>query len=181
MADIQYDLDRRKPGQSLITSQRRESDRAQILSGVFEDQSLGTPIHIIVHNEDQKSKDYEHMKDKFRPSHADFTYQSKYGIRNWKGGGRASARETIGRVAAGAIAKKILKNDYDVQIIGYVKQIWNIIADIDPSKVSKDGVESSSIRCPDPVSSEKMFNAIDKARKNRDSLGGIIELSLIHI
>ena len=176
LADIQYDLDRRKPGQSLITSQRRESDRAQILSGVFEDQSLGTPIHIIVHNEDQKSKDYEHMKDKFRPSHADFTYQSKYGIRNWKGGGRASARETIGRVAAGAIAKKILKNDYDVQIIGHVKQIWNIIADIDPSKVSKDGVESSSIRCPDPVSSEKMFNAIDKARKNRDSLGGIIEL-----
>ena len=176
LADIQYDLDRRKPGQSLITSQRRESDRAQILSGVFENKSLGTPIHIIVHNEDHKSKDYEHMRDKYRPSHADFTYQSKYGIRNWKGGGRASARETIGRVAAGAIAKKILTNDYDVQIIGYVKQIWNIIADIDSSNVSKEEVEASPVRCPDPVSSEKMFSAIDKTRRNKDSLGGIIEL-----
>ena len=118
LADIQSELDRRRPGQSEITTQRKESDRAEILSGVFDGLTLGTPILIGVWNEDQRSKDYEHMRTKFRPSHADYTYQAKYGIRNWKGGGRASARETVGRVAAGAIARKVLAQEHGVEIVG---------------------------------------------------------------
>ena len=175
IADIQRELARRRPGQSRITTQRRESDEAQILSGVFEGKTLGTPISIGVWNADQRSKDYEHMRTKFRPSHADYTYQVKYGIRNWKGGGRASARETIGRVAAGAIAKKILAQEFGVDIVGYVKQVSNIIADVDPESVAMADVESTIVRCPDPDIAERMVERIDEARKAGDTLGGVVE------
>ncbi len=173
--DIQPDMDRRKPGQSRITTQRKEDDKVEILSGVMDGLTLGTPILIGVWNADQRSKDYEHMRTKFRPSHADYTYQAKYGIRNWKGGGRASARETIGRVAAGAIAKKILKAEYGVDIVGYVKQVWQIKADVDPDKVTLDQVESNIVRCPDPDIAERMVQRIEEARKDGDSLGGVVE------
>ena len=175
IADIQKELARRRPGQSRITTQRRESDEAQILSGVFEGKSLGTPIMIGVWNTDQRSKDYEHMRTKYRPSHADYTYQAKYGIRNWKGGGRASARETIGRVAAGAIAKKILAQEFGVEIVGYVKQVSDMIADVDPESVSMGDVESTIVRCPDPDIAERMIERIDEARKAGDTLGGVVE------
>lgn len=175
IADIQKELARRRPGQSRITTQRRESDEAQILSGVFEGKSLGTPIMIGVWNTDQRSKDYEHMRTKFRPSHADYTYQAKYGVRNWKGGGRASARETIGRVAAGAIAKKILAQEFGVEIVGYVKQVSDMIADVDPESVSMADVESTIVRCPDPDIAERMIERIDEARKAGDTLGGVVE------
>ena len=175
LEDIQKDLDRRRPGQSDISTQRRESDRAEILSGVFEGLTLGTPIQIGVWNEDARSKDYEHMRTSFRPSHADFTYQAKYGIRNWKGGGRASARETIGRVVAGAIAKKILAQEYGVEIVGYVKQVWRLIADVDPDTVSASDVEANVVRCPDDDLAVQMIERIKEARKDGDSLGGVVE------
>ena len=173
--DIQRELDRRRPGQSRISTQRRESDSAQILSGVFDGQTLGTPILIGVWNQDARPKDYEHMRTKFRPSHADYTYQAKYGIRNWMGGGRAAARETIGRVAAGAIAKKILAKEYGVEIVGYVKQVWNLVADVDPDTVSMEEVESNIARCPDQDVAIQMIERIEEARKDGDSLGGVVE------
>jgi len=173
--DIQPDMDRRRPGQSRIVTQRKEEDRIEILSGVFDGMTLGTPIMLGVWNTDQRSKDYDHMRTKFRPSHADFTYQAKYGVRNWKGGGRSSARETIGRVAAGAIAKKILKAEYGVEIVGYVKQVWQIKADIDPDKVTLDQVEANIVRCPDAGVAERMIERIEEARKDGDSLGGVVE------
>ena len=173
--DIQPDLDRRRPGQSEITTQRQEGDRAEILSGVFDGLTLGTPIMIGVWNEDQRSKDYEHMRTKFRPSHADYTYQAKYGIRNWKGGGRAAARETIGRVAAAAIAKKILAREHGVEIVGYVRQVWRLVAEVDPDTVTLEAVESNEVRCPDKSAAAKMIDRIKEARKDGDSLGGVVE------
>ncbi len=173
--DIQPELDRRRPGQSRIVTQRRESDRAEILSGVFEGRTLGTPILIGVWNEDARGKDYEHMRTKFRPSHADYSYQAKYGIRNWKGGGRASARETIGRVAAAAIASKLLARDYGVEIVGYVKQVWELRADVDPDEVTRADVEANIVRCPDADMAQRMIEQIEQARKNGDTLGGIVE------
>src|ERR1700675_1890952 len=135
-ADIQSALDRRRPGQSEITTQRREEDRCEILSGIFEGKTLGTPIAILVRNKDARPEDYVDLKKKFRPSHADFTYEAKYGIRNWQGGGRASARETIGRVAAGAIARKILSLLFPgFELVAYTAQIYEIVAKIDRSKV----------------------------------------------
>jgi chorismate synthase len=173
--DIQKDLDRRRPAQSEITTQRKESDKAQILSGVFEGLTLGTPIHIIVWNEDARSRDYEHMRTKYRPSHADYAYQAKYGIRNWKGGGRASARETIGRVASGAIARKVLAQEHGIEIVGYVKQVWQLKAEVDPDKVTLAEVESNMVRCPDQDMAVQMIERIKEARKDGDSLGGIVE------
>ena len=174
-AEIQVDLDRRRPGQSEISTQRKEGDKAEILSGIFDGKTLGTPILIGVWNEDARSKDYEHMRTAFRPSHADYTYQAKYGIRNWKGGGRASARETIGRVAAGAIAKKFLAQEFGVEIVGYVKQVWTLLADVDPETVSAAEVESNIVRCPDADMAERMIDRIKEARKDGDSLGGVVE------
>ena len=174
--DIQFELNRRKPGQSEITTQRKESDIAEILSGTFEGKTLGSPIHISVVNNDAKSKDYDSLKDLYRPSHADYTYDIKYGIRNWKGGGRASARETIGRVAAGAIAKKILKQKFDIDIVGYVKSIQNLIATVDTDTVNISDVEENIARCPDINMSKKMIDKIKEVRKNGDSLGGVVEL-----
>ena len=175
LADIQRDLDRRRPGQSDISTQRKEGDKAEILSGLFEGRTLGTPIQIIVWNEDVRSRDYEHMRTKFRPSHADYTYQAKYGIRNWMGGGRASARETIGRVAAAAIAKQFLAQEYGVEIVGYVKQVWQLVADVDPDSVTPVEVESNIVRCPDEDMAQQMIERIKDARKDGDSVGGVVE------
>jgi chorismate synthase len=173
--DIQTELDRRRPGQSEISTQRREGDKAEILSGVFEGLTLGTPISIGVWNQDARSKDYEYMRTAFRPSHADYTYQAKYGIRNWMGGGRASARETIGRVAAGAVAKKVLGREYGVEIIGYVKQVWNLVSHVDPDTVLASDVEASMVRSPDQDMAVRMIERIKEARKDGDSLGGVVE------
>lgn len=173
--DIQPELDRRKPGQSRITTQRRESDRAEILSGVFEGVTLGTPIMIGVWNEDARGKDYEHMRTKFRPSHADYSYTAKYGLRNWKGGGRASARETIGRVAAAAVAKKVLAQQFGVEIVGYVKQVAVLQAEVDSDTVTLAEVESNIVRCPDQDMAIRMIERIDEARKDGDTLGGVVE------
>ncbi len=174
-ADIQPDLDRRRPGQSKIVSPRKEADRVQILSGVFEGQTLGTPISLWVKNEDARPDAYSEMAQKFRPSHADYTYQAKSGVRNWQGGGRSSARETIGRVAAGAIAKKILRERYKVEILAYVKQVQRIVAEVDPEQVRAADVEANLVRCPDPATAAKMIRLIEKMRKAGDTVGGIVE------
>jgi len=173
--EIQVDLDRRRPGQSKITTPRRETDTCEIISGVFEGKTLGTPIAILVRNKDARSQDYNEMAFKYRPSHADATYDAKYGFRNWQGGGRSSARETIGRVAAGAIAKKILKQFAGVEIIGYVKRIKDLEAVVDPGTVTLEQVESNIVRCPDSDCAEKMIDLIDAIRKEKDSLGGVVE------
>ena len=175
LEDIQKELDRRRPGQSEISTQRKEGDKAEILSGVFEGLSLGTPISIAVWNTDAKGKDYEHMKSVYRPSHADYTYQAKYGIRNWKGGGRASARETIGRVAAGAIAKKFLFAEYGTEIVAFVKRISDIESNIGHEEITLERIESNMARCPDQDAAVAMIEAVKTARKNGDSLGGIVE------
>jgi chorismate synthase len=174
-ADIQQELDRRRPGQSKITTQRKEPDRCEILSGVFEGRTLGTPITILVRNEDARPEAYEAMRETFR-SHADFTYQAKYGIRNWQGGGRASARETIGRVAGGAIARRLLTSLFPkIEVVAFVTQIHHIVAKINRSKVTTADVEASIVRCPDNAVAKNMIDLIEKTRADGDSLGGVIE------
>ena len=172
--DIQPDLDRRRPAQSKIVSSRKESDRVQILSGTFEGKTLGTPISMWVRNEDARPEAYSEMATKFRPSHADYTYQAKFGIRNWQGGGRTSARETIGRVAAGAIAKKILRERNGVEVLAYVQQVQRIVASVDSETVKLKDVEANIVRCPDPVAADKMIRLIERARKAGDTVGGIV-------
>jgi len=174
-ADIQPDLDRRRPGQSKIVSPRKESDTVHILSGTFEGKTLGTPICLMVKNEDARPEAYSEIATKFRPSHADYTYQAKYGIRNWQGGGRSSARETVGRVAAGAIAKKILRESYGVEVLAYVTQVQRITATVDRETVTAAQVESNLVRCPDPAAAEKMIELIEATRKAGDTVGGIVE------
>ncbi len=174
-ADIQPDLDRRRPGQSKIVTPRKESDIVQILSGTFSGKTLGTPISLWVKNEDARSEAYAEMATKFRPSHADYTYQAKFGIRNWQGGGRSSARETVGRVAAGAIAKKLLRERYGVEVLAYVKQVQRIIAEVDPETVKFEEIESNIVRCPHAATAEKMIRLIEKIRRAGDTVGGIVE------
>jgi len=175
-ADIQPDLDRRRPGQSKIVTPRKESDTVQILSGISTTgRTLGTPICLWVKNEDQRSEAYNEMKDKFRPSHADYTYFAKYGIRAWQGGGRSSARETVGRVAAGAIAKKILAEKFGVEVLSYVKQVQKLVGEVNPDKVTLKDVESNMVRCPDAKAAEKMIRLIDKMRREGNTVGGIVE------
>jgi chorismate synthase len=175
-AEIQRELDRRRPGQSKLTTQRKEADRCEILSGVFEGKTLGTPIAVLVRNKDVRPEDYSEIARKFRPSHADYTYQAKYGIRNWQGGGRASARETIGRVAAGAIAKKILAALYtDFEVVAYVTRIHELAAQIDRSTVEIEDVEKNIVRCPDNAIAKKMISLIETVRDEGDSVGGVIE------
>ncbi|HSU53275.1 MAG TPA: chorismate synthase [Candidatus Dormibacteraeota bacterium] len=174
-ADIQPDLDRRRPGQSKIVSPRKELDRVQILSGTFEGKTLGTPICMLVRNEDFRPEAYSEMATKFRPSHADYTYQAKFGIRAWPGGGRTSARETIGRVAAGAIAKKLLREEYGVEVLAYVKQVQAIAAEVNPEKVKAREIESNIVRCPDKKTAGKMIELIEKVRSEGDTVGGIVE------
>jgi chorismate synthase len=174
-ADIQPDLDRRRPGQSRIVSPRKEADTVQILSGTFKGRTLGTPISLWVKNEDARPEAYSEMATKFRPSHADYTYLAKFGIRNWEGGGRTSARETIGRVAAGAIAKKILQERFGVEVLACVTQVQRLIARVDPETVKFADIESNIVRCPDPVAAAKMIRLIEKMRRAGDSVGGIVE------
>lgn len=173
-SDIQPDLDRRRPGQSKIVTPRKESDTVQILSGTFEGKTLGTPISMWVKNEDPRSEAYNEMAEKFRPSHADYTYQAKYGIRSWPGGGRSSARETVGRVAAGAIAKKWLRQRYGVEVLGCVSQVREIQTTIDPERVTFEAVESNMVRCPDAAAADKMIELIEAMRKAGNTVGGIV-------
>ena len=173
--EIQWELDRRRPGQSKITTPRKEADKCEILSGVFEGKTLGTPISILVRNKDTRSQDYDEMVQTYRPSHADATYDAKYGIRNWQGGGRSSARETIGRVAAGAIAKKILHQVANVEIIGYVKRIQDLEGVVDANTVTLEQVESNIVRCPDAECAEQMIERIEQIGRQGDSVGGVVE------
>lgn len=175
-SDIQVDLDRRRPGQSEVTTPRNEADQAEILSGTFEGKTLGTPIAILVRNKDHRPEAYTEMAKKFRPSHADYTYQAKYGIRNWQGGGRASARETIGRVAAGAIAKKVIHSVFapQLEILPYVESIGTLRAKVDTASVQRDTIEANLVRTGDPDSVEAMINLIKKTRSEGNSIGGVV-------
>lgn len=179
-AFIRQELQRRKPGQSKITTQRKEEDECQVLSGVFEGKSTGTPIALVILNTDQKSKDYSHISDKFRPSHADFTYFEKYGIRDYRGGGRSSARETAARVAAGAIAKMLLAH-YGVRIHAYVSQVGDLSLEKPYQDLDFEEIEKNIVRCPDPVLAEKMIEFIDEVRKDRDTVGGVVSCVAQHV
>jgi chorismate synthase len=179
--DLLPDLRRRRPGQSSIVSQRKEDDVPEIWSGVFEGKTDGTSIGILFHNNDQRSHDYGDIKDKYRPGHADFTFDAKYGVRDYRGGGRSSARETMCRVAAGAIAKKILAQ-HGMRILGYVKQVGPIVAEIpDPTQVTLEQVETNEVRCPDPAKAEAMKTLIEAMRKDCDSIGGVCELVAVGV
>jgi chorismate synthase len=174
--EIQRGLDRRRPGQSEIVTPRKELDRCEILSGVFEGLTLGSPISIMVRNEDARPEAYSEMQEKYRPSHADFTYDAKYGIRNWQGGGRASARETIGRVAAAAVGKKVLAAlAPGLEVVAWVKSIYNLTATVDDSSVTLEQVESNIVRTGDPNAVDSMVDLIKKMRAEGNSVGGVIE------
>jgi len=173
--DISQELKRRRPGQSTITTARDEADEVEILSGVFEGQTTGTPLALLIRNQDHRSKDYSEMKDKFRPSHADYTYLSKFGIRDYRGGGRASARETVARVAAGAVARKALLCGEGVRIVAWVKKIHQIEMPEMEVQPSLEAVEATPVRCPDPETAEKMITCIKAARDAGDSVGGVVE------
>lgn len=173
-ADIQPDLDRRRPGQSRLVTQRKEADQVEILSGVFDGQTLGSTIAMLVRNKDARPGAYDDMKDLFRPSHADFTTEAKYGLRNWQGGGRASARETIGRVAAAAIARKLLAQAAGIEVLGWVSSVHDIEATVNPDTVTLAEVEADPTRCPDPAAAAAMTAAIEQARRDGDSLGGVV-------
>ena len=170
--DLRRDLIRRRPGQSRLTTQRKEDDEPEIMSGVFEGKTTGSPIAILIRNCDQRSRDYSDIKDVFRPGHADFTYWEKYGLRDYRGGGRSSARETVARVAAGAVARKFL-HGFGIEVLGWVDQIGAIKACIeDPASVTLVSVESTPVRCPDPIAAQSMIDLIDSVRMNKDSIGG---------
>lgn len=170
---IQSELTRRKPGQSRITTQRKEADEFEVLSGIFEGKTTGTPIALIIRNEDQRSKDYSHISAQYRPSHADYTYQVKYGVRDYRGGGRSSARETAARVAAGALAKLLLAN-FGVNIQAYVSQVGGMKLDKSYTELDLTQTENNAVRCPDPEIAEQMFAYIDDVRKKGDSIGGVV-------
>jgi len=176
-ADLQPDLDRRRPGQSRIVTQRKEPDQPEILSGVFEGRTTGTPIAILIRNQDQRSRDYTEIKDKYRPGHADYTFDAKYGFRDYRGGGRSSARETSVRVAAGAVAKKLLAENFGVGILGYVTRIGDIGHEPqDPAAITLEQVEATPVRCPHPATAEKMIELIENLRAEQDSIGGIAQV-----
>ncbi|MDR1304925.1 MAG: chorismate synthase [Verrucomicrobiales bacterium] len=181
VGDIQVELDRRRPGQSKIVTPRNEADQCEILSGVFQGQTLGTPISIMVRNQDARPEAYTEMQTMFRPSHADFTYQGKYGIRDWAGGGRASARETIGRVAAAAVARQYFKRALPkLEVVAYVKQVHKLVADVDPAKVSARAIDRNIVRWPDADTVPRVIRLIEQARADGDSVGGIIECVIRH-
>lgn len=173
-SEIQKELDKRKPGQSEITSPRKEQDEIKILSGYFEGKTTGTPILMLAYNKDMRPEDYNHLKDVFRPSHADYTYQQKYGLRDFRGSGRASARETLARVAAGAIAKKYLQEKLGIKILSFVTQVGDIKSNIDINSVTEEQIESNIIRCPDSEVAPKMIDLVEKIRDSGDSIGGVI-------
>ncbi len=169
--DIQLELDRRRPGQSKLVTQRKEGDKVELLSGIFDGKSTGTPISMVIYNQDAKSKDYSHIADKFRPSHADFTYQEKYGIRDYRGGGRSSARETAARVAAGAIAKQFLKQS-GIQVFSWVSAVGTMSLDKPLESLDLTRIESNPVRCPDPETAAAMENYILQTKKQGDTIGG---------
>ena len=171
---VQAALDRRKPGQSKISTQRKESDTVEFLSGVFGGQTLGTPIGFVLRNEDARSKDYSHVKDSYRPSHADYTFDAKFGIRDYRGGGRSSARETACRVVAGAVASQLLAQE-GISITAFVNRVADIKLELPYSSLDLSAVESNIVRCPDPETAEKMIALIDKTRKDGDTVGGSIQ------
>jgi len=173
--EIQVALDRRRPGQSKITTPRKEADKIKILSGYFEGKTTGTPILLIAYNQDVKSEDYTELMKAYRPSHADFTYEAKYGFRDWRGSGRASARETLARVAAAAIAQKYLKEKLGIEILSYVAQVGDIKADVDMNDVQMTDIEGNIVRCPDQKAALDMIELIDSVRRDGDSIGGIIQ------
>lgn len=173
--EIQKELDRRKPGQSKITTPRKEADRVHILSGWFEGKTTGTPILLVAHNENVRPEDYLELKENYRPSHADYTYEAKYGRRDWRGSGRASARETLARVAAGAIAQKYLKEKLGVQIFSYVSEVGTLRADVNPEEVMVEDIEANIIRCPDQQKALEMIELVDVVRREGDSIGGVIQ------
>jgi len=170
---IQHNLDRRRPGQSSIVTQRKESDTVQVLSGIFEGKTTGTPIAFLIPNEDQRSRDYDHIASAFRPSHADYTWQAKYGIRDHRGGGRSSARETAARVAAGALAKIFLRSQ-GISIQAYVSQVGSLVLEKNYAELDLANAEANDIRCPDPVMAEKMINLIKEIKKAGDTIGGVV-------
>ncbi len=172
--DIQKDLDRRRPGQSKITSPRKEEDKIEIFSGVYEGKTTGTPIMMMAKNKDTRPEDYLKLKDLYRPSHADFTYEKKYGSRNWEGSGRASARETLARVAAGTVAKKFLKEKLGIEFLAYVEQVGDIKTEVDFNKVTSEQIESNIIRCPDDKIATRMIQSINRLKQEGDSVGGVI-------
>lgn len=174
-ADVQADLDRRRPGQSDITTPRKEADAVEFLSGVFEGRTTGQPLAMLVRNADQRPGAYDEMREKFRPSHADFTYTAKYGLRDHRGGGRSSARETVGRVAAGAIARKILKFAGNVEVRAFVTQIHDIVAPAVVKFPALAQVEATAVRCPHPAAAARMIARIKQVRSKGDSVGGVIE------
>ncbi|MBY0523759.1 MAG: chorismate synthase [Gemmataceae bacterium] len=179
--DLLPDLRRRRPGQSKIVTQRKEEDMPEIWSGVFEGKTDGTSIAILFCNTDQRSHDYSDIKDKYRPGHADFTFDAKYGFRDYRGGGRSSARETVCRVAAGAIAKKLLAQQ-GIRILGWVKQVGDVVANVpDPTCVTLEQVEATPVRCPDATTAERMIALIDTVRKEQDSIGGVSELVAVGV
>ncbi len=172
-AEIKAEMQRRKPGQSKITTQRKEEDGIEILSGIFEGMTTGTPIGIVIRNSDQKSKDYSHISDKFRPSHADYTYFEKYGVRDYRGGGRSSARETAARVAAGAIAKQFLASK-GISLTAFVSQVGDLKLDKEYGELDLGKAEENIVRCPDPETAEAMIQLIDTVRLERDTIGGVV-------
>lgn len=181
--DLRVDLARRRPGQSKIVTQRKEADEPEILSGVFEGRTTGTPIAVLVRNADPRSRDYADIAELYRPGHADYTYDAKYGLRDYRGGGRASARETVARVAAGAIAKKLLHHALGARVVGYVTQVGDVKASVpDPAAVSLAEVETlpggepNLVRCPDPIAAARMIELIEQVRKEQDSVGGVAEV-----
>ena len=176
LEEIQQDLDRRRPGQSQITTSRKESDKVEILSGLFEGKTTGTPISMLIWNEDQRSKSYENIAETYRPGHADYTYQMKYGIRDYRGGGRSSGRETAVRVAAGSIAKQVLKA-IGISIHAYTRSI----GDIEISQVLLEEADNNSVRCPDPLVAGKMEELILKVKKEQSSIGGVVEVQALNV
>ena len=175
--DLTHDLDRRRPGQSKLVTQRNEADTPEILAGIFEGRTTGTAIAILIRNQDQRSRDYEDIKDKYRPGHADQTFDAKYGFRDYRGGGRSSARETSVRVAAGAVAKKLLRSEWGVEIVGYVSQVGEVRASVDdPTAVRLEDVEANPVRCPDAEAAARMIEVIERVREDQDSIGGISEI-----
>lgn len=186
--DLRPDLARRRPGQSKIVTQRREDDEPEILSGVFEGKTTGTSIAILIRNKDQRSRDYGDIRSKYRPGHADFSFDAKYGHRDYRGGGRSSARETVARVAVGAIARKLLAIEHGVRIVGYVTRVGDIVAEVpDPASVTLEQVESfadgtaNPVRCPDEAAAKRMIERIDEARRGLDSLGGVAEIVAVGV
>ncbi|MEZ4467029.1 MAG: chorismate synthase [bacterium] len=171
---LQADLDRRRPGQSRLTTPRQEADRVQVLSGVFEGRTTGTPIALVFFNEDARSRAYDGVKDLYRPGHADFTYEARYGVRDHRGGGRASARETAARVAAAGVARQWLSARYGVEVVGFVASVGDVEASVDPATVTRDAVEATPVRCPDPAGAAAMIALIEDARRAGDTVGGVV-------